>query len=234
MKSTLYTLPGARTLRSAWHLLLTLRMASARRTTGLQGVMDADYAGSPDPWGYTTSWGADHLQRIGALLERARVGPGVTVCDIGCGEGYVTRRVAQTGARVIGVDVSPTALSRAAMAPGGDAVEWRQWNLLDTPLPARYEFVLATGVFECFANPGELARMTRHALDALQPGGHLLVTTTRQHPLVEAAPWTRVLPRGTRGIEAYLIRTRQLRLLAADDSPTHRLSLFQRLEDAPR
>jgi 2-polyprenyl-3-methyl-5-hydroxy-6-metoxy-1,4-benzoquinol methylase len=50
------------------------------------------------------------LMNAGAVVEAARVLPGMTVVDFGAGTGWLTRGLAQLGCRVISMDVSPTAL----------------------------------------------------------------------------------------------------------------------------
>jgi len=47
------------------------------------------------------------------LLERIGSVAGLAVCDLGCGEGHLARRLAERGGAVIGVDVSPVLLTRA-------------------------------------------------------------------------------------------------------------------------
>ncbi|AUG46887.1 methyltransferase [Haloarcula taiwanensis] len=49
-----------------------------------------------------------------ARTARERVGAGDTVLDVGTGSGYVAARLAEAGARAVGVDVSPLACREAA------------------------------------------------------------------------------------------------------------------------
>jgi ubiquinone/menaquinone biosynthesis C-methylase UbiE len=55
-----------------------------------------------------------HLQVLRSQLALE----GATVVDVGCGAGELTRRLAQAGAQVTGVDPSPEAIARAGAAAG--------------------------------------------------------------------------------------------------------------------
>ena len=46
------------------------------------------------------------------------------VLDIGCGEGYYTRALAQVAPQVIGLDIAKTAIQTAAKSDGSKSVQW--------------------------------------------------------------------------------------------------------------
>jgi len=50
---------------------------------------------------------------IDSLLEAVRIGPGMNVLDVACGTGVVAARVAEHGARVVGLDFSQAMLAVA-------------------------------------------------------------------------------------------------------------------------
>ncbi|MCI4352203.1 MAG: class I SAM-dependent methyltransferase [Thermoplasmata archaeon] len=56
----------------------------------------------------------------------ARIGPvprGIRVLDLGCGNGYIARRLARLGARVVGVDTSPELIERARAWQGTEPLD---------------------------------------------------------------------------------------------------------------
>ena len=76
----------------------------------------------------TSSWNAADYARVGgfvaelgeAALDLLDPRPGERILDIGCGDGALTRRIAERGACPIGIDSSP-AMVEAARANGIDA-----------------------------------------------------------------------------------------------------------------
>jgi SAM-dependent methyltransferase len=98
--------------------------------------------------------------------------------DLGSGEGGDSIWLADRGWTVTGIDISPTALARAAghasdAGIAADAITWQQADLAAWQPAAEYELVSA-----CFLHsPVEFPReaVLRRAASAVAPGGHLLV-----------------------------------------------------------
>lgn len=77
----------------------------------------------------TSKWNASDYARVGAFV--AKLGgaaldlldpkPGERILDVGCGEGSLTKKIAERGAVVLGIDNSPEMIA-AARANGVDAV----------------------------------------------------------------------------------------------------------------
>jgi SAM-dependent methyltransferase len=76
-----------------------------RRFTGAGGSYARYRPGYPAP---LVDW----------LLERARVGPGEPVADVGCGTGIFTRLLAARGVDVVGIDPNQDMLAQAIAAGG--------------------------------------------------------------------------------------------------------------------
>jgi SAM-dependent methyltransferase len=77
----------------------------------------------------TSKWNAADYARVGgfvaqlggAALELLDPKPGERILDVGCGNGTLTRRIAECGATVLGIDNSPEMVA-AARANGVDAL----------------------------------------------------------------------------------------------------------------
>ena len=119
-----------------------------------------------------------------ALRRWLRVSPGSSVLDVGCGVGRWSRRLAARGARVTGVDLSPTMIAearrRAAEEGVGDLCRFEAQDLSQLDAGATFDLVLGVTVLQHILDPDALraavTRMTGH----LALGGRMV--------LLEAAP----------------------------------------------
>src|ERR1700674_1950194 len=64
----------------------------------------------------------DHLPITLPVLEKMRLAPTANVLDVGCGAGWLSRRLAKLvpEGRVIGMDISDEMIRHARRASGGD------------------------------------------------------------------------------------------------------------------
>jgi len=112
--------------------------------------------------------------------------PGAAL-DLGCGEGGDAIWLARQGWRVTAVDVSATALDRAAAdaatAGVAERIDFRQHDLAVTFPSGAFDLVSAQYLHSPIEFPRE--RVLRAAAQAMAPGGLLLVVT---HASV--APWS--------------------------------------------
>jgi ubiquinone/menaquinone biosynthesis C-methylase UbiE len=111
----------------------------------------------------------DH-QTSPAFFEMLPDVNGLTGLDIGCGEGYNTRRLAARGARVVALDIAAEFV-RAARQEASCGIHYLLASALELPFPARtFDFVTAFMSLMDVAAPEvvlpEVVRM-------LKPGGFL-------------------------------------------------------------
>jgi SAM-dependent methyltransferase len=111
----------------------------------------------------------------GVLVTEAADLPPGRALDVGCGEGGDAHWLAERGWRVTGVDISPTALERAAAAAAdvADRVTWTLGDLTTTPPPADAFDLVSVQYFPLLRQPDHTA--LRGLLAAVAPGGTLLV-----------------------------------------------------------
>ncbi|WP_433560178.1 class I SAM-dependent methyltransferase [Pseudonocardia xinjiangensis] len=116
-----------------------------------------------------------------ALLveEVGPLSPG-TALDLGCGFGGDAIWLATQGWRVTAVDVSGAVLERAgeyaARADVAERIDWQRHDLTATFPAGTHDLVCAQFLHSPMERPGQRDAILRRALDAVAPGGSLLVT----------------------------------------------------------
>lgn len=108
-----------------------------------------------DAWYHTPrgGWIADVEYRL--LRDHLRAARGASVLDVGCGTGHFTRRLAQDGFVVTGIDPDADMIRYAAAQGGG--VIYRVADARALPFPARsFDLVIAITSL-CFIHQQQLA-----------------------------------------------------------------------------
>jgi 2-polyprenyl-3-methyl-5-hydroxy-6-metoxy-1,4-benzoquinol methylase len=109
----------------------------------------------------------------GVFVELVKKLEGVrSICDLGCGNGHISGRLAALGYQVTGVDASASGIQIARRAyPGVQFIE----ALIDRDLKlGNFDLVVSSDVIEHLYRPSDLLEAA-HSL--LLPGGQLLVGT---------------------------------------------------------
>ncbi|SJM34495.1 class I SAM-dependent methyltransferase [Mesorhizobium delmotii] len=116
-------------------------------------------------------------REAGAIWELLSLKQGSSVLELGCGYGRIANRLAEKGARVTGLDISPTLLKKAE----SDAAERRvdvDYVLGDMrSLPWRDRFDAAFLWYSTFGyfNEADNERVLHEAASSLKKGGRLLI-----------------------------------------------------------
>jgi len=119
--------------------------------------------------GVTARW-RDPVQR--ASLEALDLSPADRLLDVGCGTGAASRTVAEMGASVVGVDLSPKMVKEAmSLAGTSENLAFEVADVEHLPFPdGRFTAVLCSNAFHHYPDPaGAAAEMSR----VLAPGGRL-------------------------------------------------------------
>jgi cyclopropane fatty-acyl-phospholipid synthase-like methyltransferase len=117
-----------------------------------------------------------HHRLLAALVAEAR--PGLSVLEIGCGEGAFYEAIRPFGpARYLGLDISPEAIARANARFGPDIIagraEFRVADARDTGTAERFDAVLFP---ECIEYLGEIGAVVAQHAPLLKRGGCIGVT----------------------------------------------------------
>src|ERR1043165_6544942 len=95
-----------------------------------------------------------------------------SICDLGCGNGHITGRLASLGYEVTGVDASASGIQIARRTyPGVEFVE----AIIDHQLNVgTFDLVISSDVIEHLYRPSDLLEA---AVSLLKPGGQVLIGT---------------------------------------------------------
>ncbi|MFE0760580.1 class I SAM-dependent methyltransferase [Streptomyces smyrnaeus] len=121
----------------------------------------------------------------GVLVTEATDLPAGQALDVGCGEGADALWLARRGWQVTAIDISRTALRRAAAAGAdlADRVTWTHMDLTATSPPAASFDLVSAHYLPLRQQPDHAA--LRGLLDAVAPGGTLLFAG---HDLADLPP----------------------------------------------
>jgi ubiquinone/menaquinone biosynthesis C-methylase UbiE len=121
--------------------------------------------------GFTSRW-RDPLQR--ASLEALELTAQDRLLDVGCGTGWASRTAAATTSSVVGIDLSPEMLIKAAeLAEGVEGVSFALADSERLPFPDEtFDAVLCSNSFHHYSDPAAaVGEMTR----VLRSGGRLVL-----------------------------------------------------------
>jgi 2-polyprenyl-3-methyl-5-hydroxy-6-metoxy-1,4-benzoquinol methylase len=125
----------------------------------------------------------DRCQRL-ALEPWLDIAPGARVLDVGCGVGRWSTRLARRGARVTGIDLSPTmireAQRRATALDVGGRCRFLVQDLAQLEAGEQFDVVLGVTVLQHILDTGAWCAAMRRMAEHLAPGGRMV--------LLEAAP----------------------------------------------
>lgn len=117
------------------------------------------------------------------MLKALAIKPGQAVCDMGCGNGFYTLKLAKlvgkTG-RVLAVDIQPEMLRLLEARANEQAlknVELIQGSVIDPKLPeGELDLIMLVDVYHEFSYPEQMLRAMRQAL---KPDGRLVLVEFR-------------------------------------------------------
>ncbi len=217
-------------LRSAWYLLIVLRRRLVYRSSATSASLNRLFEESPDPWRYTSAEEQARHEIAASLLAVIHESGGLErATEIGCAEGTFTAHLAPLCDSLLCLDVSEAALERARTRFAWDgSVRFRQFDLLRDPLPGPFTATVVMDVLTYFQSVSELRAIRGKIVDALEPGGWLLVGDVRQAHIYETTSWGRRLLCGGYWICEFVAAHPALRLIASDQTETHVFRLLRK------
>jgi ubiquinone/menaquinone biosynthesis C-methylase UbiE len=168
------------------------------------------------------------------MLSQLRVQPGMTICDMGCGNGFysipLARRV-QPGGRVLAVDIQREMLLKLQIRAEDAKVQNIQrihGTVADPRLPANsVDLILCVDVYHEFSHPTQMLAAMRRALT--REGRMVLVEFREEDPDVPILPLHKMskkqilkemIPNGFKLVRQYdKLPWQHMMFFARDDSP---------------
>jgi ubiquinone/menaquinone biosynthesis C-methylase UbiE len=108
---------------------------------------------------------------IPRALDLLRPARGEQMLDIGCGQGVFSRAMAESGARVTGIDASRTLIQKARTYQGRTAIRYVDRDAASLEGLGEFDGISA---ILCLQNLEHLDKVCSAALSVLKPGGRML------------------------------------------------------------
>jgi SAM-dependent methyltransferase len=221
-------LKGRPALRSSYYLWIVMRQMVSDEWRN-SSVLDRLFEEHPDPWHSTRQLDRERVSITLALLDAGQRTRFSNALELACAEGIFTAMLAPRCERVYAVDYSTVALARAAErlrdVPG---VRFARLDIRHDPIDGKFDLVLAMGVLTYLVRPWEVRRACDKLINALEPGGLLLFSDTRQSRVFETAWWGRLALRGGEQIRRMLSAHPKLILESVADTDTHVFAVLRR------
>src|SRR5579859_4816014 len=166
-------------MKNSFELTKTL---SERFSTLLQ--VDQREIDNPDPYKPACRNYMDRIEKVVDLVAR-RVPLGRTVAEIGCAQGNMSLLLAERGYKVQAIDLNPEFLNYSRMKYEKGDIEWVHSNLEDLEKDVRFDAIILAEIIEHCAWP---EKVIQGALERLNPGGFLVVTTPNAEKVGEHLP----------------------------------------------
>jgi predicted methyltransferase len=138
------------------------------------------YEGAP----WLTRENREREEECSTLLKNLGIKPGMTVCDLGCGNGFYTLKLAEMvgpKGKILAVDIQSEMLrllNERAKEAKVDNVEPLLGTLVDPRLPdGKVELILCVDVYHEFSHPVHMLAALRKSL---APGGRLVLVEFRK------------------------------------------------------
>ena len=215
-------------------LALELRAALREPWTCSAKAVGCAFQSSEDPWSYETNpTERERFRDQTDLLDAVRGGEMFrSGLEIGCAAGLYTEILAQRCKLLLALDISPIALEIARRRCNCTGrVQFNTFDLRLEQMPGTFDLIVLAGVLEYFNRPATLFRIRQKLAAALEPGGYLLVESTRRRQL-EDSWWGRRLIRG-KWINVFIGQHPLLSVEGSVLTNSYAITLCRRIERNP-
>jgi 2-polyprenyl-3-methyl-5-hydroxy-6-metoxy-1,4-benzoquinol methylase len=130
---------------------------------------------------HEVSWYRAHLDKSLVLIAQAAPDPHAAIIDIGGGEATLVDDLIERGYQYLSIlDISQAAIDTTKQRLGSvaDRINWLVADITTVDLPSQqYDVWHDRAVFHFLTLPAQRAAYVRQILDAVKPGGHIIMAT---------------------------------------------------------
>ena len=126
------------------------------------------------PFGNTPRETARHVIDFGYALQLLDLRPGMLLCELGCGSGWMTRFFSRHGVHATGFDIAPEmiAIAREQAAAEGLGAQFVVADMENLEVDERFDACL---IYDALHHSAQPQRVLASARRVLKPGGRLLI-----------------------------------------------------------
>jgi SAM-dependent methyltransferase len=199
----------------------------ARRSAGFDRAFDSE----EDPYGFLLSYGRARHSRICEMLDSVRGARKFTrALEVGCAEGLFLPLLAQRCDSILATDVSVIALRRAReRCRGLSQIEFALWNVRRDPMTIKFDLIVAMDVLYYLTRRWDLRKAARLLMDALLPGGYLLVENDKEHYPYEGRWWTDYLLHSARAIDSLFVSDPSLEVVLTEENERYICTVLRKI-----
>lgn len=185
------------------------------------------YFGVEDPWNYGSTYEQQKYRRTLAMIRPL---PDGNALEIACAEGRFTELLAPHVGELTALDISITAIGRAARRTAHlHNVHFRQHDLFAGQLSGNFDLITCSEMLYFAPSAAALARAAGQIAGALQPGGHFV--NAHAYSVVDTPgrtgfDWGNAFGAGS--IHAVFAAEPRLTLLRTIETELYRIDLFRR------
>jgi len=178
-----------------------------------------------DPYDVTTA--AHEKEKYGKIVDALGVKEKFeNILEIGCGEGHLTALYPHKAGRVLAVDISDLALSRARKRLAGHPhVEFRQADIFSGRLEETFDGVICSEVLFYF-EPAQLPAVVDRVIGWTEKGGYLVLCHTRA--LADDTSGLELKKFGAKTIHRIFMDDARFETLADEERPLYRVTLLRK------
>lgn len=136
-------------------------------------------------------WGTEPGSLVKQITSDSSIITNWNVLDAGCGEGKNAAYLAERGAKVIGIDLSPLAISNAVRTWGRpEGINWIIGRVEDLRLEYEYfDLIVAYGLLHCMPNRQSITSLIQLFKLITIPGGlHIICAFNKRNQDLRAHP----------------------------------------------